>query len=531
MIASDNHYDVIVIGSGMGALSCASILSQQYHKKVLVLERHFKLGGFTHIFKRKGKYVWDVGLHYVGGMGAGEMSRAVFDYVTGGGVTWQEMPDVYDVFVYPDLTFKARKGGREMKADLIAQFPGEAAGIERYFSDVMKVARWFGRHYMAQSLPGVFTPLGAALRYPGRQLALTTTGEYLDRHLSDPRLKAILVSQWGDYGLPPSQSAFTIHAMIASHYFKGGYYPVGGSKTIADSVVPLVEQHGGQLLVNHEVQEVLIQNGRAVGVKVREIKGEEYIEKEYFADAVVSNAGAYLTYTRLLPADYPLSFRREVETYTPGVSTVTAYLGFKDDPRTLGLQGENYWLFSSYDHDRMFRERNRLWEGNAVAAYLSFPSLKNPLARAATAEIIGFLDYDFFRQWAGEPWQKRSADYEAVKERICEALIDFCEARLPGLRSMIDYRELSTPLSTEHFTAHREGNVYGLPAIPQRYRHSWLGTRTPVKNLYLTGADAGVHGIVGALMSGVFTAGTLMGAPHHIMKIFAAARRFRTDRS
>ena len=56
---------------------------------------------------------------------------------------------------------------------------------------------------------------------------------------------------------------------------------------------------------------------------------------------------------------------------------------------------------------------------------------------------------------------------------------------------MIDYRELSTPLSTEHFTAHREGNVYGLPAIPQRYRHSWLGTRTPVKNLYLTGADAG----------------------------------------
>lgn len=82
-------------------------------------------------------------------------------------------------------------------------------------------------------------------------------------------------------------------------------------------MVPLVEQQGGQLWVNHEVQEILIQNGRAVGVRVREMKGEEYVEKEYFADAVVSNAGAYLTYTRLLPGDYPLPFRGRSRTTFP----------------------------------------------------------------------------------------------------------------------------------------------------------------------------------------------------------------------
>lgn len=62
----EDKFDVILIGSGIGTLSCASILAQLEKKKVLVLERHFKIGGFTHTFKRPGNYEWDVGLHYVG---------------------------------------------------------------------------------------------------------------------------------------------------------------------------------------------------------------------------------------------------------------------------------------------------------------------------------------------------------------------------------------------------------------------------------------------------------------------------------
>ena len=99
------HFDVIVIGSGMGALTTASILARLKNKKVLVLEKHFKLGGFTHTFKREGKFLWDVGIHYVGDMGKGEMLRKLFDIVTEGNVDWMQMTDPFERFVYPEITF------------------------------------------------------------------------------------------------------------------------------------------------------------------------------------------------------------------------------------------------------------------------------------------------------------------------------------------------------------------------------------------------------------------------------------------
>src|SRR5580698_2236832 len=134
---SMNHdYDVIVIGSGMGALAFGSIMAKMRGLRVLVLERHFKIGGFTHTFTRPGGWSWDVGLHYVGEMGDGMMGRRLFDFITGGAVTWNPMPDVYDIFVYPALQVSARTGEENFRRDLIGAFPDEEAGIRRYFRDL-----------------------------------------------------------------------------------------------------------------------------------------------------------------------------------------------------------------------------------------------------------------------------------------------------------------------------------------------------------------------------------------------------------
>jgi phytoene dehydrogenase-like protein len=85
---------------------------------------------------------------------------------------------------------------------------------------------------------------------------------------------------------------------------------------------------------------------------------------------------------------------------------------------------------------------------------------------------------------------------------------------------MVDYKELSTPLSTEYMTGHRNGNIYGIPATPERYKLKWLGARTPIKNLYLTGADTTCHGIVGAMLAGAVTASIVMRSPLDILKAF-----------
>ena len=523
---ANEQYDVIIIGSGMGGLASASILAQQQGKRVLMLERHFKVGGFTHTFVRKGKYEWDVGIHYVGDMQKGRQSRAVFDYITQGGVKWQKMPDQYDRFMFPDFSFGAPTGKNQYIRALIERFPAEQTAIEQYFADMKTIMGWFKRYMASRMMPKGLGWVGNALSKSGNSLALMTTQAYLDTHFKDPRLKAVLPAQWGDHGLPPEQSTFMIHSMIATHYLYGAWYPIGSSKTIAESIVPIIESTGGQVLVNHTVDEILIENGKAIGVRVNHKKGKQIIQKEFFAKHIISNAGASITYTKLIPEDYPLDCRDEVADFPDSAASVTAYLGLKDDPRSLGFEGENYWMYGSLDHNQNFAQRNALIDGKVNTVYLSFPSLKNPEAKGHTAEAITFCDAEPFRQWADQTWKQRDADYEQLKQRIMDAMLDFVEARHPGFRNLVDYCELSTPLSTEHFTGFKNGAIYGIPATRKRYEVDWMGPRTPIKNLYLTGSDVISHGIVGAMMGGLLTASLVLGLRNNFMKLITDATKY-----
>jgi all-trans-retinol 13,14-reductase len=429
---TDAHYDAIIIGSGIGGLTTASLLAQLHKKRVLILERHFKLGGFTHTFARKGKYEWDVGLHYVGGVEKGEVARAVFDLITDGRLDWKAMPAVYDRLVFPDLTFDVRAGAENLKADLVARFPSERPSIDRYFKALKKANRWLAVYSVTQALPKVFRPLVWLARKFGAGLALATTADYLSRNVKDPRLRAVLLGQWGLYGLPPGRSAFVGHALLVNHYLDGGYYPVGGSGVIAEAIVPIVERHGGRALVNHSVDEILIDDGRAIGVRAVRKKGKEEIEQTFYSDVIVSNAGAHTTYTRLLGKTPHLAFAGAIRNFPEGTANVTLYLGLKDDPSSLGFRGENYWIYSGYDHEQIFDKRNDLVKGAVSHVYLSFPSMKNPEAKGHTAEIISFVDKEPFLEWEDKPWKRRGDDYEKLKSQISEALIAFVENRFPS---------------------------------------------------------------------------------------------------
>ena len=414
-----NKYDVIVIGSGIGGLTCASILSKIGRRRVLVLERHFKPGGFTHTFRRNKEltYEWDVGLHYVGEMEPDSISRKVFNFITDGKLKWQAMPDVYDVFVYPDLIFRARKGKGNIIADLIKLFPDEEKAIRQYFNDLRKTSSWYTRFLMASLMPGVLKPVKYFLKKCKSRIPLTTTQAYLDSNFTDPNLKALLISQWGTYGLPPEISAFTIQALIANHYLNGGYYPVGGAQKIVDLIRPIIERTGGRIAVSHEVTEIIVKNDSAVGVKVLEDKKGETEEHDFYAPVIISATGAYTTYQRLLHG----MFADELNSLGSGTAHVTLYAGLKNDPRGLGLYGENYWIFNSFDHTRMYLDRNRLANGEPTHCYVSFPSLKNPQAKSHTMTLIAFMDASVFSDWADRPWKKRGREYENLKQNIISA--------------------------------------------------------------------------------------------------------------
>ena len=184
-------FDAIVIGSGMGALAFASVMAKLRQWRVLVLERHFKIGGFTHTFSRPGGWTWDVGVHYVGEMGRGMAGRRLFDFITDGQVDWSPLPDVYDVFDYPSLTVKVPKGRANFERILVDAFPAEKQAIGRYFRDIQRAANWFTRHIMAIVTP---RPIGWAVRSINRlseSPALQTTQQYLESHFRDARLRAV----------------------------------------------------------------------------------------------------------------------------------------------------------------------------------------------------------------------------------------------------------------------------------------------------------------------------------------------------
>lgn len=522
---AENQYDVIVIGSGVGGLTCASLIAQLENSRVLLLERHSKTGGFTHSFEREDRYEWDVGVHYVGEMNPGSHYRALFDAVTDQGLRWKQMPEVFDRFIYPRTEFGARCGLRRFRQDLIERYPHEEAALQRYFQDLIAASRWYGRLMFARLLPAWLGPTGRLFSAWGRKLGMMTTGEYLRSHIGDPELRAVLASQWGNAGLPPGQSAFAVHAVIACHYLDGGYYPIGGASKIAASVIPIVKRHGGEVLTGHRVERILLDGDTAIGVATMHRAAGKDKYGKFYARRIISAVGAGQTYRNFLPARVSARFSRELADFPAGSAHVCAYIGFRESPESLGFKGENCWIYSDLDHDRLFSRRAKVIDGEIGSCFLAFPSLKNPLADGHTAELIAFVDQQAFSRWEGTRWGRRGAEYEQMKQRIGDALVDFVDRRFPGFAEQVDYCEVSTPLSTENFTGHPGGCIYGLPGFPGKLQARWLTPRTPVRNLYLTGSDIAGHGIVGALMGGVMTLLVASRRRLAVIRLLVAAMR------
>ncbi len=521
---SNNHYDIIIIGSGISGLTCGSMLTQLDGKRVLILERHATAGGYTHSFKRK-QYDWDVGVHYVGEMYRGGLYRNLFDFVTADKVEWQPQPELFERFVFPDFTFDCHAGMARFIADLNKAFPDQTAAIDGYQADLVKAAQWFGRMTLAKLLPDWASGMAPLCSAYGARLAMMTTKDYLDQQFDDPQLKAVVAAQWGDVGLPPGISAFAAHALVVCHYSGGGYYPVGGAKVIAESVIPLLEEQGGQLLTRHRVTEIIVEDGRAVGVRAETRGRGEDQSKTFYADQIISSAGAETTFSQLLPESLTRPERSALNRLPGGSAHVCLHIGFKSDPRALGFNGENLWIYNQYDHDAIYAGRNRVVDGTVSGCFLSFPSMKNPQAESHTAQLISFADYESFAEWADSQWQNRDSAYQQRKARIAEALIDYVEQRYPGFAELIDYQELSTPLTTEHFMGHRQGAIYGLPAVPEKFSNRYLKPTTSIKNLYLTGSDVAGHGIVGALMGGVLTTLKLTRHRWPLLKLIFSSQR------
>jgi all-trans-retinol 13,14-reductase len=505
-------WDAIVIGSGIGGLAAAALLGAHAGKRVLVLERHYEAGGFTHTFHRPG-YEWDVGLHYIGQMqDEHSMPRRAFDHITEGRVHWQPMPEVYDRFIIDGRTFEYAAGLERFRDGLCQSFPGEVHAIDRYIAAVQACNRASGLYHAEKAVPAPVARLaGGLMRMPYMRWARQTTREVLESLTSNRELMGVLTGQWGDYGLPPGKSSFAIHATVAEHYFGGASYPVGGASAIAEAIVPRIERFGGAVVTSAEVAGVLLDGVKAVGVRMSD-------GREFRSAAVLSDAGAANTFERLLPGDLrPLdALRGKLRKLKPSTAHVGLYVGLSQSDAALGLQGTNLWVYPSFDHDANVERFERDIDAPLPGVYLSFPSAKDPdfqrrYPGKSTVEALTMLPYAAFERWGETGWRRRREDYEVLKKRLADRLLGELKRAAPSVAGSIAYTELSTPLTTRHFMNYGHGEIYGIATTPERFLTRELGARTPIRGLYLTGQDAAGLGIVGALVGGILGASAATG--------------------
>ena len=464
---SASEFDVIVIGSGMGGMTTAAALSRLDHK-VLLLEQAQAIGGLTHSFSRNG-FSWDVGLHYCGTFGHDQPAGRILDWLSGGAIEFSSVGTVYDTLHFPDgFEIAVGRPAEAYKMELKDQFPDNVAEIQR----------WCGR----------------------------TTGEVIAELISNPKLAAVLSAQWGTYGGNPKEASFAFHATIIGHYLEGAGYPVGGAAVIAEGLVPVIEAAGGSARAGTLVSEILLENGKAVGVRTS--SGEEFR-----APAIVSAIGAGETVKRLLPKEiHETDWASEIATFKPSICHFDLFLGFEGDIARHGATRSNHWFYESWDSN------DAIWAaaGNEPIPmmFVSFGSLKDARhdpgpSNRHTGDMLVWADWSSVAKFAEGGAEKHPDEWTAFKQSIESRMLQCFAEKFPALAPLVVYHELGTPLATASFTGHEKGGFYGVETSPRRLLSDALNARTPVPGLFLSGQDVMSPGIAGALAGGMFGAAAI----------------------
>ncbi len=512
--------DVAIVGAGLGGLTAAAYLARQGHT-VAVFDSHYVAGGCATGFARgtaASRYVFDVGVHYVGDAGPGgafEQLLAPLD----AHVEFAPLdPDGFDTLVFPDFRFRIPVGRDLFRDRLVELFPEERRGIDRY---VGYLAQLEGFVDALDAQDGAMSPrvgLHLMRRAPAVAASMAlrwNMSSLLDRCTRDPRLRAVLLGQSGDYGLPPSEVSPLLHCALANHYFRGAWYPKGGGQVIADRIADSAEQAGASVHLQTLVDRIVVEDGRATGVQITP-RGQE--PRTVRARAVISNADAKRTMLELVgPEHLPKRWIRRATDWTVADGIFMTCLGVKGDLALDGMGRTNYWIFDHYDTERLYTSVRSDPDAMPQGAYITSASMKDPGGHNApegvsTVEVMTVLPGDLahwgLTQGAFDDGSYRGqAVYQDRKQRLEDQMVGRLETMFPGTAERIVFQESATPISHMRYTRASSGSGYGLAATPSQFALGRPRARLGPQGLYIAGASArSGHGILSAIRSGRTTA-------------------------
>jgi all-trans-retinol 13,14-reductase len=509
--------DAIVIGSGIGGLSIASLLAQKKGMRVLLLEANKVPGGATHCHEIDG-FEWNSGVDSIGDMdpkkGRG-VYRPTIDFITGGQLAWAKMPDVHEVSTLHDEVYHWHSSPEANIRWVDSQFP-EQGDIRRYYQLEQAIEWWAWAWAVTKLIPNWVPRFLRHLFYvvfggKWRKYMKLPTQDVFERVLGfSKHLTAVYCYMYGNHGATPREAPFAFHAVNLLHYRDGAYYPVGGPGQIASCIVPIIEGAGGQLAVDCPVGQILVENDRAIGVRLE--SGEEIR-----CPLIISDASAYTTYMELL--DPSLRERHRLFEYFeklgPSPGHAYLFLGYDEE---IDLPQQIYWQMPEYegidrcdidaaDHD--YKQNLRL---DGMGGYLLSPSARDPVYRErypGKSTVIVLSE-------APQHWIERAKSDPQWKERMTQRLADNLQKvalrHMPRLRGKTpSFRQAGFPMGCNPRAW--GGCSLGLEPSGARFvdETDWTKPETPIEGLWLTGQDAFSAGFCGSMFSARVTYARITG--------------------
>lgn len=495
------NFDFVIVGSGIGGLVSGIILAKEGYS-VCILEKNHHAGGNLQAFERDG-FKFSTGLHYIGSMEEGQTLHRFFNYL---GI----LPDLklkqldkegYDriVFGNEEAAYQLAQGWGHFKDSMKSQFPGEGAAIDGYVATV------------AESIKRI--PLYDLETASSFNLDLPTlnrcTMSYLDSITQNKRLQHVLAGGNSVYHGAAHRTPLYMHACIRNSFVSSAWKVTGGSDHLTDVLLSALASHGGQVVTNAEVSGFTFSEDKIDGVILKD--GRKFSGKQ-----VISNLHPAATLRLGGLEKIRAGYRQRIESLENSAGFFTVYLVFREN----FFPYMNHNLFHYY-HDDYFRDK--LPRNEWPHSYVIYTPFYNENERfTRTASVISFMKNEDCRKWADLAPAQRGQDYYDFRDMKAEKLLDAVEKRFPGIRQGIEKYYVSTPLTFKDFTGSPEGSGYGILKDCSDPLRSIILPRTKIPNLYFTGQNLNIHGILGTTTSAFITCSEFIGFKNLVNKIIHA---------
>jgi all-trans-retinol 13,14-reductase len=470
-------YDVVIIGAGLGGLTAGAKLAKE-GRKVLLIEQHSKPGGCATTFRR-GEFTLEVGLHEMDGPSPRDMKTRIFNELeVFENVEFVKVPEFYR-FLHNDFDITIPHDPFEAGKILKNSFPDETDGIDAFYNQVLNPKR-----------------KSAAGEAPGD----ISLGEFLDSIISNDDLKLVLLGNLGYFHDNPYSISLTYYSAAQGSYFNGGAsFIKGGSQKLSNHLADFIRKHGGDVVLNHLVNELIIENNKLVGVTYKKRRGASSDIVKVFADEIVANA-AMQNIAELLPGESGVVLKKEISKQKTGASLLTIYFGFKSPLDKLGNRHYSTFVFdSSVKTQADILHNNQGNFQNRSFAFIDYGRIDSGLAPAGKS-VGALCCIDYLKDWEN----LSAEEYKSKKEMVAGIFIKRLEDLIPGITGEIEYYEVGTSATINRYTMNPGGAVYGFAQTPGKPALDMSGI---FENLHFASAWGKTGGgFSGAIYSGFLCA-------------------------